>query len=58
MAHDVPWFLQGTAPGTSPSPFPLQLVLTLALMLTAVLTAAYGVARIARSMGGLTPASG
>jgi hypothetical protein len=56
MADDVPWFLQGTAPGTRPSPFPLQLVLTLALMLAAVLTAAYGVVRIARSVGGLSQA--
>jgi hypothetical protein len=57
MAHDAPWFLQGTAPGTSPSPFTLQLVMTLTLMLTAVLTAAYGVARITRSLGGLKQAS-
>lgn len=57
MAHDAPWFLQGTAPGTSPSPFTVQLVLTLALMLTSVLTAAYGVARITGSPGGLKQAS-
>jgi hypothetical protein len=56
MAHDAPWFLQGTVPGTKPSPFTLQLVLTLDLMLTAVLTAGYGVARITRSLGDLKPA--
>jgi hypothetical protein len=56
MAHDAPWFLQGTVPGTKPSPFTLQLVLTLGLMLTAVLTAGYGVARITRSLGDVKPA--
>jgi hypothetical protein len=56
MAHDAPWFLQGTVPGTKPPPFTLQLVLTLALMLIAVLTAGYGVARITRSLGDLKPA--
>jgi len=56
MAHDAPWFLQGTVPGTKPSPFTPQLVLTLALMLTAVLPAGFGVARITRSLGDLEPA--